>query len=60
MDDFTLDQINRDALETWDRAAEAGPPDDYYAVPAPYGRCDCGEPLDKYGEHDGGYGAWCG
>lgn len=27
---------------------------------APHGRCACGRPLDKDGEHPGGYGAWCG
>ncbi len=60
MDDYTLDQRNREALDTYDRVAEQGPPDGYYLDDAPYGRCDCGEPLDEYGEHDGGYGAFCG
>lgn len=23
-------------------------------------KCACGEQLDASGEHDGGYGAWCG
>ena len=37
-------------LQDWLEASPRGPRT----------RCACGRELDENGEHDGGYGAWCG